>query len=491
MGADSITVNFIGSSNLPGIIAHGAYVPRYRLGPDTEGWPAPFQRSVANFDEDSITMAVAAGQDCLRNLDRQRIDGLLFASSTSPYAEKQGAAIVATALDLRRDIFTADIGDVLRSGTAALKTALDSVAAGSAGQVLVVAADTRQGPPRSDTERNSGDGAAALLVGSDDLIAEFTGSHSLTENMLDYWRSAGDTFVRSWEDRFAVEEGLERIVAEAVGGYLEKYGLRPDHFHKVACFAPDARRHARLARLLGLETGQLQDPLFGRVGNTGAAFPLMMLVGALEESAPGQNIMVVSYGDGSDVMGFRTTQAGGSHGRAGGGLTSHVESGTVLKSYEIYARWRDIWTTDDAARRPAPASPSVSALWRESDKNLRLHGGKCSACGYVQYPPQQVCVNCRARVESGPVRLAERPGQVFTYSMDYIAGAVDTPLVVTVVDFSGGGRMVCMMTDRELEEVHVGMPVTMSFRKLRVVNGIHNYYWKAVPSRFKELAASV
>ena len=38
-----------------------------------------------------------------------------------------------------------------------------------------------------------------------------------------------------------------------------------------------------------------------------------------------------------------------------------------------------------------------------------------------------------------------------------------------------------MMTDREIDEVRIDMPVEMSFRKLRVVNGIHNYYWKAVP----------
>ena len=50
--------------------------------------------------------------------------------------------------------------------------------------------------------------------------------------------------------------------------------------------------------------------------------------------------------------------------------------------------------------------------------------------------------------------------------MDYIAGAVDTPLVVCVVDFHGGGRIICMLTDRELDEVRVGMPVEMSFRKL-------------------------
>ena len=91
--------------------------------------------------------------------------------------------------------------------------------------------------------------------------------------------------------------------------------------------------------------------------------------------------------------------------------------------------------------------------------------------------------------DSEPVRLSETPASVFTYSMDYIAGAVDTPLVVTVVDFEGGGRVLCMMTDRELDEVHVGMPVEMSFRKLRVVNGIHNYYWKAIPRRTPQPAA--
>ena len=474
---------------MAGIVSHGAYVPRYRLGPETSGWPVPYQRAVANFDEDSITMAVAAGQDCLRGHDREQIDGLLFASSTSPYAEKQGAAIIATALDLRRDIFTADITDVLRSGTAALKAALDSVAAGSASQVLVVAADTRQGPPRSETERNSGDGAAAFLIGMNDVLAEAIGSHSVSVNMLDNWRSAGDSFVRSWEDRFAIEEGLERILPEAVQGFFQKHGLNSDSFDRVACFAPDARRHGRLVRQMGFKPEQVQDPYFGRMGNTGAAFPLMLLSGALDELEADKNILVVSYGDGSDVMAFRTTELVQAVGKGKGGLNRHLDTGTVLDSYETYAKWRDIWTTDDAARRPAPSSPSVAALWRESDKNLRLHAGKCGSCGYVQYPQQRVCVNCQRREESSPVRLSEQPAEVFTYSMDYIAGAVDTPLVVSVVDFQGGGRMLCMMTDRELEEVHVGMPVTMSFRKLRVVNGIHNYYWKAIPRRFENEAS--
>ena len=467
---------------MAGITAFGAYVPRYRLGAETTGWNSSQERSIANFDEDSVTMAVAAGVDCLRGRDRHDVDGLIFATTTPPYSEKQCAAIIATALDLRRDIFTADITDVLRAGTTGLKSALDSVLAGSAANVLVIASDNRQGAPRGDTERNVGDGAVALLVSQDGVIATLEGSYSITENLMDSWRSAGDPFVRSWEDRFATEEGLERILGEAVSGFLQKQGLAPSDVAKIALYAPDGRRHGQLARRAGFKPEQVQDPLFGQMGNTGAAFPLMLLVTALEAAGPDQLLLTVSYGDGSDVLGFRTTDAiTGVSPRMG--VTGYLSSKQQLGSYETYARWRDVWLTDAAARRPAAASPSVTALWRESDKNLRLYGATCNQCGYLQYPAQRVCVNCQTRDDSTPVRLSDRTASVFTYSMDYLAGSTDSPLVIAAVDFDGGGRMLCMITDRELDEIKVGMPVEMSFRKLRVVNGIHNYYWKAVPKR--------
>ena len=467
---------------MAGIAAFGAYVPRYRLGASTDGWGSRVERSVANFDEDSVSMAVAAGLDCLAGRERDLIDGLLFATTTPPYAEKGCASIIATALDLRRDIFTADITDVLRAGTTALKQALDSVTAGSAGQVLVIASDNRQGAPKGEAERNSGDGAAAFIVSSDDVLAQFEGSYSISENMMDVWRSAGDQFVRSWEDRFAIEEGLERIMGDAIAGFMERQGIAARDVAKVALYAPDGRRHSQLARQMGFAPEQLQDGMFGRLGNTGAAFVPMMLASALEDATPGQLIVAASYGDGSDVMGFRATSASG-NGGTGNGVSGHLNSGKSLDSYETYARWRDVWVTDAASRRPQSQSPSVSALWREGDRNIRFYGGTCNQCGFVQYPPQRVCVKCQARDDSSPVRLSDKPGRVFTYSMDYLAGTTDTPLVIAVVDFDGGGRVLCMVTDRELDEVHIGMPVEMSFRKLRVVNGIHNYYWKAVPQR--------
>src|SRR4029077_11035854 len=100
------------------------------------------------------TMGVAAALDCLHGVGRTTVDGVLFASTSYPFKEKQGAAIIAKALDLRRDVRPADLGDSLRAGTTALRTAADTVRAGSAKRVLVVAADTRLAAPRSAMEAN-------------------------------------------------------------------------------------------------------------------------------------------------------------------------------------------------------------------------------------------------------------------------------------------------------------------------------------------------
>jgi hypothetical protein len=39
------------------------------------------------------------------------------------------------------------------------------------------------------------------------------------------------------------------------------------------------------------------------------------------------------------------------------------------------------------------------------------------------------------------------------------------------------------MTDQGVEQVKVGFPVEMSFRKLLVTNGVHSYFWKSMPIR--------
>jgi 3-hydroxy-3-methylglutaryl CoA synthase len=206
---------------MAGIISYGAYIPIYRLSRELiwltwGGMPVGGERAVANFDEDSVTMAVEAGNNCLRGLDRDEVDGLFLASTSTPYKEKQCATLVAEALDLKRSTRTADFTNSLRSGTIAVRAALDAIAAGSAKKVLVVAADCRLGHPSTENEAAFGDGAAAILLGESDLIATVDGTHTHYDDIIDMWRLDNDTFVRSWEDRFIVTHGYIDNIQEAV-----------------------------------------------------------------------------------------------------------------------------------------------------------------------------------------------------------------------------------------------------------------------------------
>jgi 3-hydroxy-3-methylglutaryl CoA synthase len=465
-----------------GISATGAYVPLFRLGKETAGWKAPGERPVANFDEDSVTMGVAATLDCLDGGDRTAIDGLYFATTTSPYTEKQAASLIAIACNLSQNMTAVDYAHSLRSGTVALKTALDSIKAGSARQALVVAADGRLGAPRSNMEVNSGDAAVALLVGDKDVVAQFVDSHSLTQEILDVWRVSGEAYTHTWEDRFITEEGYVKFVSQAVAELLKKNKLTAKDITKVILSAADPRKHRDTARLLGFAPEQVQDPMFGSLGNTGCASALALLSAALESAKPGDKLLVVNYGDGADAMLFEVTPQIEKM-KQGRGLKGYLASKKPLPTYEDYLSWRGVYEPDAGVRRPPQPGPSAAALHREQAEVLRLFGSKCRSCGTVQYPPQRICTQCHTQDQMDPVRLAEKKATLYTYSMDYIAGSKDVPLVISVINFDGGGRMLCTMTDRDINEIKVGMPLEMSFRRLYTADGIHNYFWKAVPVR--------
>ena len=292
-----------------GITSVGLYVPflRLSLGAIKKGLKG--EKALAGFDEDSITMAVAAAIDCLQDVDRDSVDALFFASTTSPYKEKQGATIIASAADLRRDLITADYANTLKSGTNALRSALDAVAAGSAGRVIVTAADTRLGAPGSLFERNFGDGAAALMIGDEGVVASLEASYSVCHEIMDIWRTENNLYVNASEGRFSGTEGYMKTMGEAISGLLKKTGLSPDQFAKVVFYSPDQRSSAQLAGKLGFDPGtQLQDPFTGLLGNTGTPYVFMMLAAALEESKPGDKILLANYGNGADAFLFEATE---------------------------------------------------------------------------------------------------------------------------------------------------------------------------------------
>jgi uncharacterized OB-fold protein len=82
-----------------------------------------------------------------------------------------------------------------------------------------------------------------------------------------------------------------------------------------------------------------------------------------------------------------------------------------------------------------------------------------------------------------PEPLADIPASVATYTVDHLAHSLNPPVVVAVIDFEGGGRFQCEMTDVDPGAVTIGLPVEMTFRRLYTAGGVHNYFWKARPVR--------
>jgi hydroxymethylglutaryl-CoA synthase len=62
-----------------------------------------------------------------------------------------------------------------------------------------------------------------------------------------------------------------------------------------------------------------------------------------------------------------------------------------------------------------------------------------------------------------------------------VSSMIDSPAVIAVIDFDGGGRMECLVTDRVMKDIHIGMEVEMTFRKLFQREDVVNYFWKAKP----------
>ena len=463
-----------------GIKSCGTYVPLHRLdlGSVVEGWRG--EKAVANFDEDSLTMGVAAAANCLKGINRQSIDGLFFASSSFPYKEKQCSVIAATALDMRTDIVTADFANSLRAGTTALKVAADTVRAGAAKQILVIASDMRLPMPGSDFERELGDGAAAFLVSDTDSSVTITDIYCVADEILDVWRSDEDKYVRSWEDRFNIEEGYSRVLLKVVRGILDRNNLNNQDISKAVYYAPNARRHRDMGTKLGLKAEQIQPNIFGSVGDTGAASCLMLLAACLEKAKPGDRILAASYGNGADACMFEVKKG------LNNGLTIHdyIASKVALKDYKKYLNWRGLLEMTTGRRRPPVPTPSATCLWRETNENLRLGGVKCKHCGMVQYPPQRVCYNCHTKDEFESYRFWNKKAKLTTYSEDFVTPIPNPPLVLSVIDFEGGGRMWTYMTDIGNRKVEIEMPVEMTFRRLFTSDGIHNYSWKCMPVRF-------
>jgi len=466
-----------------GIVSCGVYVPYYRIERAAIGAALGTSagrgtRAVASYDEDTTSMAVEAGRRALGTAPNVRPAALYFATTVPAYLDKTNATAIHAALGLDPSAGAFDMGGAIRSAAGALRAALD------AGRPTVVAlSDIRTGLPGGADEREGGDAAVALLCARETdgapLLAELLATASTTSEFLERWRVPGASYSRQWEERFGEHVYLP-LAESAIREALRQAGVETGRVHRLIVAGPHGRAVKRAAAAVGVKPDALGDDLTAVVGNTGIAHATLLLAAALEQAARDEVIVVVSLADGADASVWRATGAAGTR-RPGATVAQQVVAGSAVP-YATFLTWRG-FLEREPPRRPDPEPPAGPPSFRTEAWKFGFVGSRCRACGARHVPPQRVCVKCHAIDRMQPERLADVPATIATFTVDRLAYSLSPPVVAAVIDFEGGGRFQCELTDVDPASVGIGQKVEMTFRRLFTAGGIHNYFWKARPVR--------
>ena len=459
-----------------GITGAAGYVPFHRL--DRAEIAKTFgsgggkgTRAVASYDEDTTSMGVEAARPLVRA--GAQPSALWFATAEPAYLDKNNASTIHAALRLDSSVPAFDFGGALRSGVGALRAALDG-----GGDVLVVAADYRSGLPTSADEAQGGDGAAAVLVGDDNVLAEYLGAGSATEEFLERWRTPGSDRSRQWEERFG-EVKYGPLASQAFNAACKRAEISPDQIDKLIVTGMHARAVRGIAGRLGAAKEALVDDRSATVGNTGTAHPLLLLTDAIESAAPNQTIALVLLADGVDVLVFRTTDRVGSQTHRT--VAAQVEAGGSLP-YGKFLSWRNVVKVEPP-RRPEPDRISASVSGRSEEWKYAFVGSRDRESGELHLPPARVSRVGDNVDDMTAAPMADVQGTVVLMTIDRIAYSPSPPTTFAVVDWDGGGRLPVEMCDVGPDGVKMGDRVEMTFRRLFTSDEIHNYFWKARPVR--------
>ncbi len=471
-----------------GILSFGGYVPTLRINrqaiAQAIAWAVPSakglakgERAFANWDEDSLTLAVEAARDCLQGFPRE-VAHLQLASTTLPFADRSNSGVIADALRLPGTVTTEDLSGSRRAATSAL---LRLGAAPTGPATLLLAADCRETRPGSPQEMLYGHAAAAILLGEGEPIATVQGAASVHEDLVDQYRSADADYDYAMEERWIREEGYNKIIPRAVRAAALQAGIDLAEVHRF--IIPATATIAKgLAKLLGVNEDRLVDPLAAQVGDCGAAHPLLMLSFALETAVPGETLVVVGFGQGADALVIKTTpklaDLQGSR-----GPSRYLAQKRVIDNYTMFLSLRERLQIDFGMRSERDNRTSQAAFYRRRQDITAMMGGRCSACHTLQYPRSQVCVKCAAMDAQVPESLSELIGRVKSYTEDWLAYTPLPPYIYGNVEYADGANCMLEFTDFAPGEVQVGSEVRMVFRikDFDTRRQFRRYFWKPAP----------
>lgn len=307
-----------------GIVSYGVYIPRWRIkleeigriwGQDGERYKKSLlveEKSVPSIDEDTVTMAVEAARNALKrnpSINPKEIGALYVGSESHPYAVKPTATIVAEAVEATPSLTAVDMEFACKAATAGLQACMGLVKAGYAKYGMSIGSDTAQSRPADVLEYTAAAGAAAYLVGNDEVLATIEGTYSCTRDVPDFWRREGQDFPRH-AGRFTGEPAYFEHVVSCSRELMKQLGTNPKDYDYAIFHEPNGRFPLEAASILGFEKEQVMPSLVVmKIGNTYSASSLLGLAAVLDKAKSGDRILMTSYGSGagSDSFSFVVT----------------------------------------------------------------------------------------------------------------------------------------------------------------------------------------
>lgn len=313
-----------------GITSYGISLPRRRLQVDEiiELWmnsslelvketQGVAERGVLGLDEDGNTFGVAAAKQAYARLGIQpQAQALYYGTCTNPYDSRPSSTILLEALDLPYAAHCADIQFATKSGTGALIQALAMVQAGLVKDALAVGADTinRHTSPGDLLEPYASCGAGALTVGTEDVVLQVDGIAAYNSDLSDGFRVEGERYIRSGMLLGSAknEVGVYTHTAGAAKSLMDKLGKKPEDYTYAVLQQNTPGTAYGIAKQLGFTREQVAASIYAdKMGDTGSASPLIGLAKVLDTAAPGDTILLVSYGfgAGADALSFTVTDS--------------------------------------------------------------------------------------------------------------------------------------------------------------------------------------
>ena len=302
----------------------GSYIPMYRITVEeiARVWgksPKHFreellidEKAVAGIDEDVATISVEASKNALNRagLNPKELGAVFVGSESKPYAVKPTGTIVAEAIGATPRVLSADMEFACKAGTECLQCCIALVGSGMINYGLAIGADTAQGAPADPLEYSAGCGGTALIVGRKDKekepVAILEGSVSYVTDTPDFWRRPKRDYP-SHAEAFTGEPAYFAHITSATKLLLEELSLKSTDFKYAIFHQPNGKFPLRAAKILGFKKEQVEPGLLvPYIGNLYAGSSLTGFSAILDMAAPGDRVLLASFGSGagSDAFSF-------------------------------------------------------------------------------------------------------------------------------------------------------------------------------------------